>query len=274
MRCAIRPTLLVTVLCWSVLLAARLARPAAADLLPGPVGPARPADVREVTLDTSDGLRLTAWVVPPTGPDRGFAVLVAPGNAGHREHRLAAGRAPGRGRPDRAAAGVPGLRRQPRAPERGGAGPRRPGRTGPSHRRRLHRRPDRLLRREPGRRRGRRAGHRAPAGRARAAVTLRRPALGRGAPLPVLPVRLLLRDRYPLARHVARSPGRPPSSTARPTPSCRPRRAAPWPSGRPATVRVITVDGADHNDPVLAHGRPVVGAVLDAGRPPRPTRIP
>ena len=28
-------------------------------------------------------------------------------------------------------------------------------------------------------------------------------------------------------------------------------------------VRVITVDGADHNDPVLAHGPPVIGAVLE-----------
>jgi hypothetical protein len=60
--------------------------PPAADLLPG-------TRVREVTLETSDGLSLGAWLVPPTAPDRGLAVLVAPGNAGNRSHRAPLARA-------------------------------------------------------------------------------------------------------------------------------------------------------------------------------------
>jgi len=38
---------------------------------------------REVTLHTADGLGLTAWFVPPSGPDTGVAVLVAHGNGGN-----------------------------------------------------------------------------------------------------------------------------------------------------------------------------------------------
>ncbi len=53
--------------------------PPAADVIPG---------ARDVTLHTADGLELGAWFVPadPTA-DTGMAVLVAPGNAGNREGR-------------------------------------------------------------------------------------------------------------------------------------------------------------------------------------------
>jgi uncharacterized protein len=49
------------------------------------------AGARDVTLPTTDGLHLGAWLVPPddAATDRRFTVLVAPGNAGNR-----AGRAP------------------------------------------------------------------------------------------------------------------------------------------------------------------------------------
>jgi fermentation-respiration switch protein FrsA (DUF1100 family) len=47
------------------------------------------AGAKDVVLETSDGLRLGAWLVPPRQPDRGIAVLVANGNGGNR-----AGRAP------------------------------------------------------------------------------------------------------------------------------------------------------------------------------------
>ena len=42
---------------------------------------------REVPLATEDGLTLTAWFVPPSGRDRGLAVLLAPGNGGNRAGR-------------------------------------------------------------------------------------------------------------------------------------------------------------------------------------------
>jgi uncharacterized protein len=44
---------------------------------------------QDVVLETSDGVKLGAWMVPPRGSDRGVAVLVANGNGGNR-----AGRAP------------------------------------------------------------------------------------------------------------------------------------------------------------------------------------
>lgn len=47
----------------------------------------------DVTLDTSDGLRLGAWLVAPRLPDRRVAVLVANGNAGNRAMRLPLARA-------------------------------------------------------------------------------------------------------------------------------------------------------------------------------------
>lgn len=52
--------------------------PSAASVLPG---------ARDVRLETSDGLELGAWYVPATGSDLGVTVLVAPGNAGDRSLR-------------------------------------------------------------------------------------------------------------------------------------------------------------------------------------------
>jgi pimeloyl-ACP methyl ester carboxylesterase len=55
-----------------------------------PVPPAADvvAGARDVTLHTADGLELGAWFVPASGPaDTGMAVLVAPGNGGNRAGR-------------------------------------------------------------------------------------------------------------------------------------------------------------------------------------------
>ena len=53
--------------------------PPAADVIAG---------ARDVTLQTADGLELGAWYFPSTGPvDTGMAVLVAPGNGGNRAGR-------------------------------------------------------------------------------------------------------------------------------------------------------------------------------------------
>lgn len=54
--------------------------PPAASVIPG---------ASDVTLTTSDGLALAAWFVPPAAgaPDRGQAVLLAPGNGGNRADR-------------------------------------------------------------------------------------------------------------------------------------------------------------------------------------------
>jgi pimeloyl-ACP methyl ester carboxylesterase len=54
--------------------------PPAAEVIPG---------ARDVTLHTADGLELGAWFVPAAGPaaDTGMVVLVAPGNGGNRASR-------------------------------------------------------------------------------------------------------------------------------------------------------------------------------------------
>jgi len=47
------------------------------------------AGARDVTLHTADGLELGAWLIPAAGPaDTGMAVLVAPGNGGNRAGRV------------------------------------------------------------------------------------------------------------------------------------------------------------------------------------------
>ena len=48
-----------------------------------PIDEALPG-ARELTLATDDGLDLDAWLAPPTDDDLGVGVLVANGNAGHR----------------------------------------------------------------------------------------------------------------------------------------------------------------------------------------------
>jgi fermentation-respiration switch protein FrsA (DUF1100 family) len=56
---------------------------------PGPVSDASAMveGARDVTLETSDGLRLGAWFVSPRAPGNSFTVLVANGNAGDRSLR-------------------------------------------------------------------------------------------------------------------------------------------------------------------------------------------
>jgi fermentation-respiration switch protein FrsA (DUF1100 family) len=54
--------------------------------LPDRATPTAPADVEEVALSTDDGLTLTAWFIAP--PEPHAAILVTPGNAGSRALRL------------------------------------------------------------------------------------------------------------------------------------------------------------------------------------------
>ena len=58
------------------------------DRTPVPAAGEVIAGARDVTLHTADGLELGAWFVPPARPaDDGMAVLVAPGNGGNRSGR-------------------------------------------------------------------------------------------------------------------------------------------------------------------------------------------
>jgi uncharacterized protein len=224
--------------------------------------PQPPAGVRDVELTTSDGLRLAAWLAAPTATDAHIAVLVAPGNAGNRRDRLPLASAFAREGHTVLLLDYRGYGGNPGSPSE--AGLARDVRaawaylTGPAS---------------------------FPAGRvvlfgeslgaavvselatevAPAGLVLRSPfeslaAVGREH-YPLLPVALLLRDRFPVAEDVGR--------VTAPTTVVYGTADSIVPPGHSRTVfaraanpvRALAVDGADHNDPALTAGPEVVAAV-------------
>jgi len=229
--------------------------PAAASVLPGG---------RDIVLDTSDGLRLGAWLVGPPGAGRGVAVLVAPGNAGSRLDRVPLARA-------LADAGFTVLLMD----YRGYAGnPGDPTERGLARDARAAREyladavgiaPERTIYY------GESLGAAVVTGLATAhppgGLVLRSPfadlaAVGRHH-YPILPVRALLRDRYPVADLIGRitAPTVVIYGTADSVVPAEQSRTVAARAG--GATRVVAVDGADHNDAVLLDGAPVVDAVVD-----------
>jgi pimeloyl-ACP methyl ester carboxylesterase len=226
--------------------------------------PSVPAGVAEVDLATADGLTLTAWLLPPAGSDTRTAVLVASGNAGNRRDRLPLASA-------LADLGLTVLLLDYRGY---GGNPGHPTEEGLAHDARAGL--EHLT--EAGFTRivyfGESLGAGVVAGlateHAPAGLVLRSPfvdlAAVAGHHYPVLPVRLLLRDRYPVADAVGRV--RAPTvviygdadSTVPPEQS---RTVADRAAG---PVTVVVVGGADHNDLELSHGPAVIGAVRDLVR--------
>ncbi|MDF5755300.1 alpha/beta fold hydrolase [Spongiactinospora sp. TRM90649] len=251
---------LVVVLAWVfqrrlIYLPDRSAVPSAATVLPGG---------RDVTFTTADGLRLHAWEFPPAGPSRGVAVLVAGGNGGNRAGRAPLARA-------LTADGMSVLLMDYRGY---GGNPGEPTEEGLALDAKAAR--DHLAR--PGRSLiyfgeslgaavvTRLAAEHPPAG-----LVLRSPftdlaSAGRAA-YPFLPVRTLLRDRFPLAATLrgVRAPTIVLYGT-RDTivPAALSRETA---AASPALVAAVEISGAGHNDPVMFDGPQVVGAVTRlAGR--------
>jgi uncharacterized protein len=222
------------------------------------------AAAREVTLRTDDGLGLGGWFVAAGDPDRAIAVLVAAGNAGNRSLRapLAAalarqglavllfdyrGYGRNRGRPTQA-----GLARDVRAALR-------------------------FLNDEVGLPRDRLVYFGESLGAAvvtelateaePAGLVLRSPfvdlaSVGR-VHYPFLPVRSLLRDRYPLAEQLARvrvatTVVYGSDDTIVPPEQSRAVAAA---AGGP--TRVVEIEGADHNDRALLDGALLIEAVVE-----------
>jgi uncharacterized protein len=233
------------------------------------------ADAREVKLWTVDGLALGAWVVEAGEPDRGVAVLVANGNAGNRSLRAPLARA-------LASAGLAVLLFDYRGY---GGNPGRPSEQGlardvrAAHRFLLEEAevaPARVL--YYGESLGAAlvtelATEHPPAG-----LVLRSPfvdlaSVGR-VHYPFLPVRTLLRDRYPLADQLAlvkvpttvvygsRDSIVPPEQS---------RAVAEAAAGE---TRVVEIAGADHNDPALLDGEKLIEAVVELAErvcePPAP----
>ena len=220
-------------------------------------------DARNVSLHTEDGLELGAWLVPPSGPDRHLTVLVTHGNAGDRADRAPlARRLADEGFAVllfdyRGYGGNPGspseegLRRDADAAYRylvSDAGVP----------------PDRLIFF------GESIGAAVATGLAvrhrPAGLVLRSPfaslAEVGGEHYPWLPLRLQLRDKYPVAeqiRHVDAPTVVVYGTGDTVVPPAQSRTVAKA-AGVPA--RTVVVEGADHNDPVLVGGDEVIGAVV------------
>jgi fermentation-respiration switch protein FrsA (DUF1100 family) len=222
------------------------------------------ASAREVTLRTADDLELGAWLVPAGEPDRGVAVLVANGNAGNRSLRAPLARS-------LANAGLAVLLFDYRGY---GGNPGRPSENGLARDVRAAYRflvegadvpPERLL--YYGESLGSAVVTELATEHPPAGLVLRSPfvdlaSVGRFH-YPFLPVRTLLRDRYPLVDHLA--------SVKVPTTVVYGSRDSIVPPEQSRAVvaaaagetRVVEIASADHNDPALLDGKELIQAVVE-----------
>lgn len=227
--------------------------PPVAEALPG---------ARDVSLRTSDGLTLGAWLVPPRAGDRDLTVLVAPGNAGNRSLRAPLAQA-------LAGAGFAVLLFDYRGY---GGNPGRPTEAGLARDVRAARRylvdvagvpGDRII--YFGESLGAAVVTELATDHPPAGLVLRSPftdlaAVG-AVHYPLLPVRAMLWDRYRVAERMPRL--RVPTAVVygdadSVVPPRQSRRIADLAAG---LVRATVVAGADHNDPALLDGPEVVAAV-------------
>jgi uncharacterized protein len=221
------------------------------------------AGARDVQLATTDGLRLGAWYIPASGAASTFTVLVANGNAGDRSLRAPLARA-------LANQGLGVLLFDYRGY---GGNPGSPSEEGLARDVRAARQflideglPDnRLL--YYGESLGAAVVAELATAHPPAGLVLRSPFSNLASVgqihYPFLPVRALLKDRFPVAEYVARL-GVPitvlygtEDSIVPPEESRRSVAAARGPT------RLVAVQGADHNDPALLNGDVLVQAVVD-----------
>jgi pimeloyl-ACP methyl ester carboxylesterase len=235
--------------------------------LPDRSAPVPTAPVREIAISTSDGLRLSAWLVPSSGPDRGIAVLVAPGNAGNRAHRLPLAAAMAR-------AGLTVLLLDYRGYGGNPGGPSEEGlaydvRAGLTYLTGAGFGRDRIV--YFGESLGAAVVTELAVEHPPAGLVLRSPFVDLasvGAQLyPFLPVRWLLRDRFPVAEHITRVAV--PTTVIYGTADSvvAPEQSRTVADRGAGPVRVVVIEGADHNDPSLTDGVAVIDAVTElAGR--------
>lgn len=229
--------------------------PSAATVLPG---------ARDVTLRTSDGLDLAAWYVPARPPRRDFTVLVANGNAGDRAARAPLAEALARRGLDVLVFDYRGYGGNPGSPsEQGLARDVRAARSylvddlGVD--------PGRLV--YFGESLGAAvvielATEHPPAG-----LVLRSPFTDLAAVgaehYPYLPVRALLRDRYPVAEHITRVEAPVTVVYGSADTIVPPRQSVAVAQAAPTLHRLVEVEGAAHNDPALLHGSELIHAVVE-----------
>ena len=221
---------------------------------------------KDVTLETSDGLRLNAWFVPAQGSNNDVTVLVANGNAGDRSIRSPLARA-------LAQEGLSVLLFDYRGY---GDNPGRPSEEGLA----LDARAAYRFLREEGIRGDRLlyfgeslgaavvtelATEHPPAG-----LVLRSPFTDLAAVgqihYPFLPVRALLRDRFPLLEHIRRL--NLPTVVVWGTrdsivPPHQSRAVAEAAAG---STTIVEVEGAGHNDLALLDGRELIDAIVGLAR--------
>ena len=243
--------------------------------LPSPAS-VPPADevldgARELTLQTTDGLELGAWFVPGVEPDREMAVLVANGNAGNRSLRAPLAESLAR-------EGLAVLLFDYRGY---GGNPGSPTEDGLARDVRAAYRflvdeadfpPDRLL--YYGESLGAAVVTELAAEHPPAGVVLRSPFVDLAAVgqihYPFIPVRLLLRDRYPLAEYLA--------EVEVPTVVVYGSRDSIVPPGQSRAVadearklaRVVEVKDANHNDRALLDGEELISAIIELADGIRP----
>jgi fermentation-respiration switch protein FrsA (DUF1100 family) len=232
----------------------------------GPVAPARSVIIgaSDVTLHTSDGLELGAWFVPPETRGRRMTVLVANGNAGDRSGRAAlAGTL--------AARGFAVLLFDYRGY---GGNPGSPSETGLA----LDARaaydylvtdaavpPDRVL--FLGESLGAAVVTELATKHPPAGLVLRSPFVGLASVgqvhYPVLPVRLLLRDDFPVSERLADVEA--PISVVYGSEDSivPPDQSRSVAESAPSLWKLFEVTGADHNDARLTQGDAVIRAVIE-----------
>lgn len=231
--------------------------PPAGSLLPG---------AQEITLRTDDGLALGAWHLIPTRADRDITVLVMPGNAGSRALRAPLARR-------LAAKGFAVLLLDYRGY---GGNPGSPGEDGLITDARAARAyllshgvpAQRLIYfgESLGAAVATRLATEAPPG----GLVLRSPftslvAVG-SRHYPLLPVRLLLRDRFPVTELIGQV--RVPTAVVYGSADTivPPEQSAAVAAAAGGLVRAVQVVGADHNDAALLEGNDLVATVLDLAR--------
>lgn len=222
--------------------------------------PAPDPRAAEVAVETADGLRLTGSLVRPTGPDRGVAVLVLHGNAGHRGHRVPLAASLAAAGLTVLVAGYRGYGGNPGSPSEEGL--IADARAAAAYLEGAGFAPGRTV--YFGESLGAAVAARLAAERSPGAVVLRSPftdlaAVG-GHHYPWLPVRALLRDRYPVTRHLAAVTA-PVTVVYGGADTVVPPEFSAAVSDR---ARFVRLPDADHNDAALTDGPRVVAAVVDA----------
>lgn len=230
-----------------------------------PPGSALPGG-REVTLTTEDGLALRAWHVAPTGTDRGVTILFTPGNAGSRMLRAPLAR-------KLAAKGFAVLLLDYRGY---GGNPGSPSENGLISDARAARAylldhgvpAQRLI--YFGESLGAAVATRLAAEQPPGGLVLRSPFTNLAdvgtRQFPLLPVHLLLQDRFPVIELIGQV--RVPTVVVYGTADVLvpPEQSAAVAAAAGGPIRTIEVVGADHNAAELNEGNQVIAAVVDLSR--------